>query len=143
MGKVFLKLTVLLLLCTALYSTPGCNTVKSVKEWVVELATETGEVIKGSAEYLYTAVRDAFFRYRIVDGVRYDKDNPLEGICVEERSLRFLNQEKGYDLTINLKGKKMVREKDSDGSPWMIDRDALPPELIIFFDEKPKNDDRG
>lgn len=138
MGKLLLKVSALLLLCTMLYTTVGCgcrpiiDTFHSVKEWVVELATETGEVIKESAEYLYTAVRNAFFRYKTEDGVKFDRDNPLKGICVEDRTLHIVREDVGVDITFNLKGKPMKR--DSEISPWMVDRDALPRDVQKFWD---------
>ncbi|MBQ3351196.1 MAG: hypothetical protein IJG38_12425 [Thermoguttaceae bacterium] len=132
MGKLLLKVSTLLLLCTALYSTVGCDTVTSVKEWLVEIATSTGEIIQEKAEYLYTAVRNAFFRYKTEDGVRYDRDNPLKGLCVEDRTLHIVREDVGIDITFNLKGKPMKR--DSEVSPWMVDRDALPRDVQKFWD---------
>lgn len=113
-------------------SLTGCSKVSTVKEWLVEIATKTGEIIKEKAENLYMAVRNAFFKWKIEDGVKFDRDNPLEGICIEERDLCIRNDEVGIDVTIHMKGKKLRRKSEVD--PWMIDRDALPEKVRKFWD---------
>lgn len=113
-------------------SLTGCgDTVGSVKEWIVEMATATGDYLQEQSKNLYGALRNAFFKYKIEDGIKFDRDNPLEGICMEDRPIKIINELEGINIEINLKNKKFIRKSEVD--PWMIDQEALPPKLQIFF----------
>ncbi len=124
--------------CTLVTSTlamgllPGCKNVESVKEWIVKVATTTGEWIEEKAENLYTAIRNVFFKIKIEDGVKFERDNPLVGIVVEDRDLSIKRDDLGIDVVVHLKGKKVKRATEMD--PWMIDRDALPESVRKFWD---------
>lgn len=103
------------------------DNISSVKGWVVSVATATGEFVSEKAEFLHTAIVNTFFRIKMRDGVEFDRGNPLEGQCVVDRFMEFKSEQHGLKVEVNLKNKKMRRNDEM--SPWVVDYDALPPEV--------------
>lgn len=112
-------------------SLPGCKGIRPMGEWIVKIATQTGEFIEEHAKNLYEAVHNAFFRWQTEDGVKFDRENPLQGICTEERDLLIRRDDSGYMLMISMKGRRLCRKSEID--PWVIDRDELPEDLKILY----------
>ena len=135
-GPRLTRLVVLVLLIGGPILATGCGSgqldrvaILPVKEWIIEIATATGEWVKGHASTFATAIQRAWRGVfpDVVDNVDVDPANPLKGHYRSELRV-WVSDHRGAqsgELKLKLWRPSMIRTS-SESKEWNIDPEQLP-----------------
>lgn len=97
MGKLLLKVSVLLLLCTVLYPTVGCDKINSIQDQVVKFVTESGKVIQETIKTIPETIKpetEKPYKQNIAKVIKFDHELSTKMNLSEVRSSNLSDNEK-------------------------------------------------